>query len=64
MHENIKFNFKEEKDGKISFLDLLVVWNNQLLDTTIYIKKTNTNLYLNWNSFEPKTLATLKVGYT
>ena len=43
-YKNIKFNFKEEKQGKISFSGLSLVWNNQFLDTKVYRKKTHTNL--------------------
>ena len=41
-YKNIKFTFKEEKQGKISFSGLSLVWNNQFLDTKVYRKKTHT----------------------
>ena len=50
-HKNIKFNFEEERDGKIPFLDALLVRNNDYIVTTIYAKNININIYLNWNSF-------------
>ena len=37
-----------------NFLEVLLVQNNQFLDTTVYRKKTHTDFYLNWNSFEQK----------
>ena len=48
-HKNIKFTFEEEIDGKIPFLDTMLV------DTTVYRKKTNSNINLNWNSFGPNS---------
>ena len=50
-HKNIKFTCEEEVDGKIPFLDTLLVRNNHYIDTTVYTKKANTNVCLNWNSF-------------
>ena len=47
--KNIKFTFEEDIDGKIPFLDTLLV------DTTVYRKKTNSNINLNWNSFGPNS---------
>ena len=38
-HKNIKFIFEEEIDGKIPFLDTLLVQNNDYIDTTVYRKK-------------------------
>ena len=53
-HKNIKFNFEEERDRKIPFLDALLVRNNDYIVTTIYAKNININIYLNWNSFGSK----------
>ena len=54
-HKNVKFTFEEEIHGKIPFLDILLVRNNHYINTTVYRKKTNTNIYLNWNSFGPNS---------
>ena len=29
--------------------------NNHYIDTEVYRKKTNTDIYVNWNSFEPNS---------
>ena len=55
-HKNVKFTFEEEIDEKIPFLDTLLVRNNHYIDTGVYRKKTNTHIYVNWNSFEPNNL--------
>ena len=52
-HTNIKFTFEEEIDGKIPFLDAMLVSNSDYIVTTVYRKETNINIYLNWNSFGP-----------
>ena len=41
-----KFTFEEEIDGKIPFLDPLLVRNNHFIDTTVYRKNTNADIYL------------------
>ena len=38
VHKNIKFTFEEEKDNKISFLDVLILTNNDSIETTVYRK--------------------------
>ena len=52
-HKNINFIFEEEIDGKIPFLDALLVRNNHYIVTTVYRKKIY--IYLNWNSFGPNS---------
>ena len=54
-HKNLNFTLEEEIDGKIAFLDALLVRNNHFMDTTVYRKKTSTDIYLNWNSFRPNS---------
>ena len=41
-------------NDKISFLDVLLIRNNDTLETTIYRKSTNNGVYLHWNSYAPK----------
>ena len=38
-HENIKFTCAVERNGKISFLDVLLMGNNGKLETTVFCKK-------------------------
>ena len=53
-HRNIQFTYEVEIDSKISFLDVLVIRDpNNNINTTVYRKSTNNNIYLNWESFAP-----------
>lgn len=45
--------FTLEIDGKIPFLDALLVQRNHYIITIVYRKKTNTDIYQNWSSFKP-----------
>ena len=55
-HASIKFTFEEEGDGVLSFLDVKVIKKSDgTFDTDIHRKQTDTNIYLNWCSFAPKT---------
>ena len=64
-HRNIQFTYEVEIDSKISFLDVLVMRDsNNNINTTVYRKSTNNDIYLNWESFAPdkwkwETLKTL-----
>ena len=60
-HKKIKFTSEEKINGKFPFLNTLLVRNNHYIDTTVYRTKTNTHIYLNWNSFGPNSW---KWGYT
>ena len=51
-HSNIKSTIEIEKGNKIALLDILIR-NKDLINTTEYRKKTNTDLYINWKSFSP-----------
>ena len=53
-HRNVQFTNKVETDSKISFLDVLVIRDsNNNINTTVYRKSTNNDIYLNWESFAP-----------
>ena len=53
-HRNIQFTYEVEIDSKISFLDVLVMRDsNNNINTTVYRKSTNNDIYLNWESFAP-----------
>ena len=50
-HKNIKFSFEDEKDNKLSFLDVLIIRNGGSIETTVYKKFTHNDVYLQWDSF-------------
>ena len=54
-YENIKFTYEVERNGKISFLDILLIRNNGKLETTVFHKETNDDKYLHWRYFAPIT---------
>ena len=53
-HRNIQFTYEVKIDSKISFLDVLVISDsNNNINTTVYRKSTNNDIYFNWESFAP-----------
>ena len=52
-HRNIKFTCEEEKDNKISFLDISISRNDNALETFTFRKPTFSGVYTNFNSFLP-----------
>ena len=44
-----------EHNNKPPLLDVLLIENTNNIDTTVYRKPTNTNIYLNWNLHAPST---------
>ena len=53
LHANIKFTLELEKNDMISFLDVKVQRTGNSLETSVYRKTTNTNLYTKWNACLP-----------
>ena len=51
--ENIQFTCESGNKGTLPFLDVLLCRNGAELTTTVYRKKTNNDVYLNWNGFAP-----------
>ena len=49
-HERTQFTCKVQHINKIPFLDVLLIKNANSIDTAVYRKPTNTDIYLNWNS--------------
>ena len=62
-HENIRFTYELEEANGLPFLDVLVTRGvNRKLETSVYRKSTNTDIYMNWEAYAPNTwkLATLR----
>ena len=54
-HDTIKFTYDMEKDGKLPFLDVLVIPKDYKVETTVYRKSTSNDIYLHWQSFSQTT---------
>ena len=54
-HEQIQFTYEVEHNNKLTFLDILLIKNANKIDTTVYRKPTNNDVYLNWNTHAPTT---------
>ena len=54
-HENISFTYEQEINGKISFLNILILRNGNSFETTVRHKSTHNEIYLHWESFAPNT---------
>ena len=53
-HQQIQFTYELEKYQRISFLDVSIRrLANGKLETTVFRKETNTDIYMNWNSHAP-----------
>ena len=51
----IQFTFEEEDKGTLHFLDVLIQRKGNSVVTTIFGKPTNSDIYLNWNTFASDT---------
>ena len=58
-HDNIEFTYEVENHGELLFLDVLVIRKDYEVETTVYHKSTNNDIYLHWQSF---SLTTWKRG--
>ena len=62
-HQDIKFTYEVETEGKITFLDVLVSRKlDGSFDTEVYRKKTDSSIYINWNAYATRSwkIGTLK----
>ena len=50
-HPNIQFTYDVEEENKPSFLDVLLIRNGIFIETEVFRKPTNSDIYLNCNSF-------------
>ena len=62
--KNLEFTYEMEQNGKIAFLVVLIIRNNNTLKTTVYRKKTYKGVYLYWKFFalatwKPSTLRSI-----
>ena len=54
-YPNIQFTYEIEEENKVPFFVVFLIRNRNFLETKVYRKSTNNNIYLNWNSFAPNT---------
>ena len=61
-HSSIKFTDETESGNKLSFLDVQLICTGDNIETCVFRKPTNTDIYIHWNSFAPFQckLSTLK----
>ena len=52
-HPNIQFTHEIEQDHQLAFLDVLVKHDNESIQTSVYRKITNTDVYIHWDAFAP-----------
>ena len=50
-YDNMEFTYETGNDGKLPFLDVLVIRKDYKVETTVYRKSTNNDIYLHWQSF-------------
>ena len=54
-HNSIQFTYEIEKESKTSFLDILIIRIGQKIETLVYRKSTNTDIYIHWDSCAPSS---------
>ena len=47
-HKNIQFAYELENENKLPFVDILLIRRGTKIETTVYRKSTNNDIYLNW----------------
>ena len=47
-HKNIQLIHELKNQNKLSFQDILLIWRGTKIETTVYRKSTNNDIYLNW----------------
>ena len=48
-HASTQFTYETELNNRLSFLDVLIIRNGQSIETCVYRKPTNTDIYIHWN---------------
>ena len=51
LNDSIEFTNEIENDGKLPFLDVLVIHKDYKVETTVFCKSTNSDIYFHWQSF-------------
>lgn len=54
LHPMLQFTIEREIDGRLAFLDMLIIRLNQKLSSTWYNKPTDTGLVMNYLALSPK----------
>ena len=49
----MKFTYEVERNGKTSFLDVLLMRIHGKLETTVFRKETNNDIVKHWRYFTP-----------
>ena len=52
-HSSIDFTYETESGNKLSFLDVKLICADDNIETCVFKKPTNTDIYIHWNSFAP-----------
>ena len=52
-HNSIEFTYETESGKKLSFLDIQLIHTGDNIETCIFRKPTNTDIYIHWNLFTP-----------
>ena len=52
--QRIQFTYETETERMLPFLDVMIERKDTHLETSVYRKKTNSDLYMNWNSHSPR----------
>ena len=53
LYSSIKFNYETESGDKLSLLDVQLIRTGDNIETCVFRKPTNTDIYIHWNSFAP-----------
>ena len=54
-HMNIQFTYEAESNNALPFLEVMIICKNNNIETAVYRKVNNNDIYLNSNSFSPKS---------
>ena len=55
VNPNIQFTYGTEYNFKLAFLDIMLCRDGKNIVPTVYRKVTSADVYLNWNSFAPRS---------